>query len=224
MKILFVEDDRDVARIVKEGLSSDAFTVEIAEDGNDGSFFARSYEYDVIILDNSLPKKSGLDLCREIRSHGKSVPIIFLSVNNDASTKVAALESGADDYMTKPFSLSELRARIRALVRRPKEIKQQDILKVANVIMDTNKQTVKRGEQNISLTRKEFKILECLMRNYGTVLSRSTIMEHVWTADSDPLSNTVEAHVRNIRRKLNVGCKPDLINNMPGRGYIIDEM
>ena len=224
MKILFVEDDRDVARIVKEGLSSDAFTVEIAEDGSDGSFFARSYEYDVIILDNSLPKKSGLDLCREIRSHGKSVPIIFLSVNNDASTKVAALESGADDYMTKPFSLSELRARIRALVRRPKEIKQQDILKVANVIMDTNKQTVKRGEQNISLTRKEFKILECLMRNYGTVLSRSTIMEHVWTADSDPLSNTVEAHVRNIRRKLNVGCKPDLINNMPGRGYIIDEM
>ena len=125
MKILIVEDDKEIARVVRDGLSSDSHTVEIAEDGNEGGFLARNYEYDLIILDNSLPKKSGLTLCKEIRTGGKPVPIIFLSVNNDTDTKVAALESGADDYMTKPFSMAELRARIKAVARRPKNMAEQ---------------------------------------------------------------------------------------------------
>ncbi len=222
MKILLVEDDKSIAQLVRDSLSSDAYTVEVAEDGNEGGFLARSYDFDFIILDNSLPKKSGLTLCKEIRASGKSVPIIFLSVNNDVDTKVAALESGADDYMTKPFSMAELKARIKALSRRPKEMKSQDILRVADLLIDTSKQIVLRGGEEVVLTRKEFRVLEYLLRNIGTVLSRSTIMEHVWTADSDPFSNTVEAHIRNLRKKINIGNKMDLIKNVPGRGYIID--
>ena len=222
MKILFVEDDKDTADLVREGLSSDSFTVEIAEDGQAGAFLARSYEYDAIILDHSLPKKNGLTLCKEIRAGGKSVPIIFLSVTGDTDTKVAALESGADDYMTKPFSISELRARLRAIARRPKDSKLQNILTVGDLTLDTNKMSATRGGLNITLTRKEFMVLEYLVRNSGTILSRSTIMEHVWTADSDPFSNTVESHIRNIRKKLNVGEKPDMIRNVAGRGYIIE--
>lgn len=221
MKILLVEDDQDISRIIREGLSGDSHTVEIAEDGNEGSFLARSYEYDVIILDNSLPKKNGLVLCKEIRTGGKSVPIIFLSVTSDTDTKVAALEAGADDYMTKPFAMSELRARIKAVTRRPKELKQHNIVTVADLVMDPDKQTTTRGKDEIPLTKKEFAMLEYMVRNAGVVLSRASIMEHVWTSDSDPFSNTVEAHIRNIRKKLNVGGKPDLIKNVPGRGYIM---
>ena len=223
MKILIVEDDKDISRILKDGLSSDSFTVEIAEDGNEGSFLARSYKYDAIILDNSLPKKSGLALCKEIRTAGKSVPIIFLSVTSDTDTKVAALEAGADDYMTKPFSITELRARLKAIARRPEEVKPQDHLVAGVLSLDVNKQVVTRGNKNIALTRKEFAVLEYLIRNSGTVLSRTSIMEHAWTADSDPLSNTVEAHIRNLRKKLNLGGKPNVIINVPGRGYVIEK-
>ena len=211
MKILIVEDDKEIARVVRDGLSSDSHTVEIAEDGNEGGFLARNYEYDLIILDNSLPKKSGLTLCKEIRTGGKPVPIIFLSVNNDTDTKVAALESGADDYMTKPFSMAELRARIKAVARRPKNMAEQNLLVVGDVILDIDKQKVTRNGQGVDLTRKEFNVLEYLARNAGTVVSRSAIMEHVWTADSDPFSNTVESHIRNVRKKLDIVDVVDMV-------------
>lgn len=223
MKILIVEDDKEIVRVVRDGLSSDSHIIEIAEDGNDGAFLARSYEYDLIILDNSLPKKSGLILCKEIRTSGKSVPIIFLSVNSDTETKVAALESGADDYMTKPFSMSELRARIKAVARRPKMVSTYNLLNIGDLALNVDKQIVTRSDKVVALTKKEFNVLEYIVRNAGTIVSRSSIMEHVWTADSDPFSNTVEAHIRNIRRKINIGSKkPDMIRNLPGRGYIIE--
>lgn len=221
MKILVVEDDSAVANMVKDGLAADAHMVEIALDGADGSFLARSYDYDAIILDYSLPKKDGLVVCEEVRKAGKTVPIIFLSVTDDVPMKIAALNCGADDYVTKPFSIEELRARVKAVSRRPTLVK-RPILRVADLVMDADKQTVRRGEELIRFTRKESCLLEYMMKNAGVILSRAMIMEHVWTAESDPLSNTVEAHIRNLRRKLNCMDKPDLIANVQGRGYVID--
>ncbi|MEK7501783.1 MAG: response regulator transcription factor [Patescibacteria group bacterium] len=222
MKILVVEDDRAVADMVKNGLASDSYTVEIAKDGAEGSFLARSYEYDAIILDYSLPKKDGLIVCEEIRRAGRVTPIIFLSATSDIPVKVSAFEKGADDYMTKPFSIEELKARIKTVARRPAQVKKLP-LQVADLMLDPIKQTAKRGKKNIRLTRKEWNLLEYMTQNAGTVLSRAMLLEHVWTADSDPLSNTVEAHIRNVRKKIAIRGRPELIANVQGRGYVIDE-
>ena len=207
--------------MIKGNLASGAHTVDIASDGADGSFLARSYEYDVIVLDYSLPKKNGLVVCKEIRVAGKSTPVIFLSTTDDGATKLAAFDSGADDYMTKPFSLLELSARIQAVRRRPAGI-QQKTLSVGGLTLDSDKYLVTRDNESIRLTRKEFNLLEYFMRNPGTILSRALILEHVWTADSDPFSNTVEAHVRNLRKKINISGKLDMLANIPGRGYVMD--
>jgi len=222
MKILIVEDDVHTAEMVREGLTADSHTVDIASDGSDGSFLGRSYDYDVVVLDHSLPKKDGLTICSEIRAVGRKTPIIFLSVTDDMETKIAALDRGADDYMTKPFSFSELYARIRALARRPNELLSLPTFQVDDLVLDAKRQSVIRGTNDIRLTRKEFGLLEYFMRHVGVVLSRTLLMEHVWTADSDPFSNTIEAHIRNLRKKINVGGKPNLIVNIPGRGYVIE--
>jgi two-component system copper resistance phosphate regulon response regulator CusR len=221
MKILVVEDDLSLAEIIRVGLTSEDHIVEMAADGGNGSFLGRTFEFDAIILDYSLPKKDGLVVCREIRAAGKTTPIIFLSATEDPETKIAALDSGADDYMTKPFVLQELYARIRALSRRPTVVNQAT-LSVHDLTLDIDRHMVMRGTDQIRTTRKEFNLLEYFMKHAGTVLSRSLIMEHVWTADSNPFSNTVEAHIRNLRKKINAGDKPNLIANVPGRGYMID--
>ncbi len=221
MKVLIIEDDRQVAEAVKLGLTAKSHVVDIANDGVDGSFLGRSYTYDAILLDYSLPKKDGLAVCREIRAAGRSTPILFLSVMGDVHTKIAAFEQGADDYITKPFSFSELSARLNAVARRPSELK-PTLLTVDNLTLHVEKQTVARAETPIHLTRKEFNLLKYLMMHVGVIMSRSLIMEYVWTAESDPFSNTVEAHIRNIRKKLTTKKQPDLILNLPGRGYVID--
>jgi two-component system OmpR family response regulator len=221
MKILVVEDDPAIADILRGGLVSDAHTVDVAMDGKDGSFLGRTYDYDAIIMDHALPGKNGITVCKEIRSIGKTAPIIFLSITGDTDNKVAALESGADDYMTKPFSMSELRSRLRAVARRNPVMIQEE-LRIHDLVLDPGRHSATRGEKHIHLTKKEFALLEYMMRNKGAVLSRTTLMEHVWTADSDPFSNTVEAHMRNLRKKINTGGKRDLIANMPGHGYIMD--
>ena len=221
MKVLIIEDDKATAEMIRAGLSSCSYIADVSFDGVDGSFMARSYEYDAIVLDHSLPKKNGLIVCKDIRGAGKSTPIIFLSGLDAVETKIEALEHGADDYMTKPFSLSELDARLKAITRRPVHI-QEHILKVHDLTLDTQTHVVMRDGKNIHMTRKEFGLLEYIMKHKGIVLSRSLIIEHVWSADNDPFSNTVEAHLRNLRKKINFGNKPDLIRNLPGRGYIID--
>lgn len=221
MKILLVDDDEGLAKMVANGLVSDGHAVDVAHDGGEGLFLAKAYMHDLIILDYSMPKKDGLEICREIRSIGKTTPIIFLSVNDEVPLKVQALESGADDYMTKPFSIDELRARIKAVTRRPESIR-SPVITLADVSLDTESQIVTRQGRIIKITRKEFCLLEYLMRNAGTVLSRAMIMEHVWTADSDLLSNTVESHIRNLRKKINAGGLPELIINISGRGYVMD--
>jgi DNA-binding response OmpR family regulator len=221
MKILIVEDDKDTAEFVRMGLSADSHTVEVADNGVDGSFMAKSFDYDAIVLDYALPRRDGLAVCKDIRAAGRSTPIVFLSATGDASLKVSAFDHGADDYVTKPFSLVELSARIRAVTRRP-AVMAKPTLAVEDLTMDLEHFTVWRAGRRVRLTRKEFNLLEYLMRRRGTVLSRAILMEHVWTADSDPFSNTVETHIRNLRKKLNGEDLPNLIANIPGRGYVID--
>ena len=221
MKILAVEDDPSIAEMLRIGFQADTHTIDVATSGTEGSFMARSYEYDMILLDHALPGKNGITVCKDIRGNGKDTPIIFISVNADTETKVDALDNGADDYMTKPFSMSELRSRIKAVSRRTPLVKNSE-LKIHDITLDIKFHQAIRAGKRINLTKKEFSLLEYLIINKGVVLSRSMIMEHVWTADSDPFSNTVEAHIRNLRKKLNVGKKPNLIVNIPGHGYLID--
>ncbi len=205
MKILIVEDDHDLCDFLKTSFEAESSYIDIAYNGADGSYKARTNEYDVVILDHSLPQKNGAIICEEIRAVGKMMPIIFLSVIGELYHKVDALEKGADDYLTKPFSFEELRARVRAITRRPHKI-EGTILRVGDITLDTEKQTVIRGDTGIYLTRKEFNLLEYLMRHQGVVLSRGVIMEHVL----------------NLRRKINVGRRKEMIHNIPGRGYMID--
>lgn len=221
MKILVVDDDRNVAEAVRSSLVPYSHTVEISSDGADGSFMGRSYDYDAIILDYSMPKKDGLSVCKDIRAAGKNTPILFLSVTDDVETKVAAFEGGADDYMTKPFSFDELRARLDAVTRRSPDVK-KSTLSVHDIVADLSIHLVTRAGKRVHLTRKEFHMLEYFMRNIGVIISRAQLMEHIWTADCNPFSNTVEAHIRNLRMKLNAGGKPNLIVNVPGRGYVMD--
>jgi DNA-binding response OmpR family regulator len=219
--MLIIEDDHEVCEFLKTSFEAETSIVDLTHNGVDGSYMARTNDYDIILLDYSLPKKNGIMVCEEIRAAGKTVPIIFISVIGEIYHKIDALEKGADDYITKPFSFEELRARVRAVSRRPHAIEGK-ILRVGDIILDREKQTVMRGTLGIYLTRKEFNLLEYLMSNQNTVLSRGVIMEHVWNADSDPFSNTIESHILNLRKKINIGRKKDLIRNIPGRGYMIE--
>ena len=220
MKILIVDDDKGLADMLRNNFKTKSHSVDVAYDGGDGSFMGKSYDYDTILLDHSLPKKDGLTICKEIRSAGKTTPIIFMSVVDSVENKISALDHGADDYLVKPFLFEELQARIRAVGRRP-DMASKPVLKVGDVSLDQKTNLATRGGKVIPLTHKEFGLLEYLMRHQDVLVSRVSIMEHVWSADSDLLSNTVETHIRNLRKKLNAGRKPDLIKNVPGRGYIM---
>ena len=223
MKVLLVEDDNALAQTIRANLSSDNHVVEVVEDGADGAFMAKSFNYDAIILDNALPKKDGLSVCKDIRSIGKTTPILFLTVDNSLETKINAFKNGADDYMQKPFALQELSMRLKAITKRTEDNQSKShILKVHDLVLDNHKSIVTRDNKRIRVTKKEYILLEFMMKNAGIILSRTILMEHVWTADSNVFSNTLEAHIRNLRKKLNFSKKPNLIQNVPGRGYIID--
>lgn len=221
MRILIIEDEKDINNFIKVSLEGECFAVDSADDGETGSYLARTNDYDIIILDNMLPKKSGIEIIKELRKEGKAVPVIMLSVRSEATTKVDLLNAGADDYITKPFSFQELLARIRALLRRPKII-EKETMSVDDLIVDYSKHKVRRGKEELYLTKKEFMLLEYLMRNKGIVLSRGMILEHVWDMNADPFSNTVESHILNLRKKIDMPGKNKLIHTIPGRGYKIE--
>lgn len=220
MRILIVEDNKDISNFLKVSLENECFAVDAANDGEKGSFLALTNDYDLIILDYVLPKKDGRQVCEEIRKAGKTVPILVLSVISEVPTKVDILNIGADDYLTKPYSFEELLARIKALLCRPKQI-ESEVLRIDDLILDTKKHLVKRGKKEIYLTRKQFMLLEYLMKNQGMVLSRGMIMEHVWDMNGDLFSNTIEEHISVLRRKIKSPKNRKLIHTIPGRGYKI---
>ncbi|HEY0908499.1 MAG TPA: response regulator transcription factor [Candidatus Paceibacterota bacterium] len=221
MRILVVDDDKGIREFLKKNLQMESFVVDTAGNGEDGSYMGRVHDYDAILLDSIMAKKNGLEVCRDIRSSGKTTPIMILSVESEVSDKIAMLNAGADDYMTKPFSYKELSSRIRALLRRPKPIVNPS-LRVADLTLDTMSQKVRRGTRDIYLTRKEFALIEYLMRQSGNVVSRAALMEHVWNEELDPFSNTIEAHILNLRKKIDATSKRKLIQTVPGRGYRIE--
>ena len=221
MRILIIDDDTALRTSLKSHLEAESFAVDTADNGNDGSYRARTNEYDAIILDLSLPRKHGYDACREIRQAGITAPILILSASVGVESKIRLINSGADDYLEKPFSYNELVARLRALMRRPQHLITNPLV-LDDLVVDSAKQKVTRGDQLVYLTRKEFSLLEYLLRHRGKVVSRGMIMEHVWNADSDPFSNTIEAHVLNVRKKVDFVKKRKLIHTIPGRGYKMD--
>jgi two-component system, OmpR family, response regulator len=221
MRLLVVEDEPEILLPLRVRLKSEGFIVDIANDGAKGSTMAKNNIYDVIILDYMLPKKSGAKICQEIRANGIITPIIIISVQGAAPTKIELLNLGADDYLVKPFSFEELLARIRAVMRRPQELK-KEVLNIDDLTLDTVRCRVERAGKEIKLTRKEFGLLEYLLRNKGTVISRGTIMEHVWDVKGDLFSNTIETHILNLRKKLQKYGGNKLIHTISGRGYKID--
>jgi two-component system, OmpR family, response regulator len=221
MRILLVEDDDDIRHSLRLALQAEHYAVDTAADGERGIYLGRTNEYDLIILDNMLPKKTGIEVCQALRGCGHDMPILILSVRSEILQKIDLLDAGADDYLCKPFSFNELTARARALTRRHPEL-EEACLRVDDMIIDKNRQVVTRGGTDIYLTRKEFALLEYLARHPGHVMSRSTIMEHVWDINCDPFSNTIEAHVRNIRKKIELPGSRKLLHTVPGRGYKLD--
>ena len=221
MRILIIEDDADIRSFLESSFHAEAYAVDTAVDGEEGVRMARASAYDVIVLDNLLPKMTGIEVCRTLRTDGISTPIVVVSVRSEIVTKIDLLDAGADDYLAKPFSFDELAARVRVLLRRPSATV-GSVLRVDDLYLDIAKHRVWRGDKDIQLTRKEFMLLEYLMRNAGTALSRMMLMEHVWDLHADPFSNTIETHITTLRRKIESPEKPRLIRTIVGVGYIIE--
>jgi len=220
MRILIIDDDPDFGSALAATLKSAGYVIDTARDGERGCFLARTNSYSLIILDYNLPLLSGREIIKMIREENLSVPIIMVSVNSELNDKVDLLTLGADDYLTKPFALSELLARVKALLRRPVSW-QKNILKLEDLELDADKFLVTKNGQRINLSSKEFALLEYFLANPGRILSRQQIMEHVWDENADPFSNTIEVHIMNLRKKVETPDKP-LIFTIPNRGYKID--
>jgi len=221
MRILVIEDEQEIIDFLKPSLENAGFVVDAAMDGEQGAFLAKTNSYDLMIVDLMLPKKDGKEVCNEIREKGITTPILILSVIAETKNKTDLLNVGADDYLTKPFAFEELLARVRALLRRPRNM-QEDIIEIDDLALDTVRHSVARGGKRIRLTPKEFTLLEYLLRNRGAVVSRSMILEHVWDMNADPFSNTIEAHILSLRKKIDVKGKTKLIHTVHGLGYRID--
>jgi DNA-binding response OmpR family regulator len=219
MRILIAEDNISIRTVLRMSLEAESFAVDEAENGEEAIYLSRINEYDLIIMDIIMPKKSGLQACKEIRNDGNSTPILMLSTKNDVLSKIELLDSGADDYMTKPFSFDELKSRIKALLRRPEKI-EDTILIHGDIKLNIQTQEVFVRDEKVYLTRKEFAMLELFLMNTDKVISRSKIMEHVWDTNADPFSNTIESHILNLRKKIN-DRKKEILRSVPGRGYKI---
>lgn len=214
MKVLVVEDEHKIANSIKRGLELEKFTVNVAYDGEEGYDLASSEPHDVIILDLMLPKMTGIEVCKKLRASGNHTPILILTAKGETRDKVEGLDSGADDYLVKPFAFEELLARIRALGRRPSQVKSEK-LKVESLELDTKTFEVKYKNKPVEVSRKEFSILEYLMRNKGKVISKDNLISHVWDYESDVLPNTVEVFIGYLRNKIN----KNFIKTIRGFGY-----
>ena len=219
MRILVVEDDPKTARTLMKGLEADRFAVDMASDGEEGLQLATEVDYDAVILDWALPKLDGMTVLRKLRRAGSRTRILFLSAYHEVSDRVRALEAGADDFLDKPFSFEELRARIHALLRRPQEL--LDKLSVADLELDRLRRIVTRAGKTIKLTQREYAVLEYLMRNAGRTVTRSMIVEHVWNLGFEGLTNIVDVYIKYLRSKVDDGFGRPLIHTTRGIGYQI---
>lgn len=218
MRVLLVEDDSRIARFVSKGLREQAYAVDVVGNGEDALYQAAINSYDVVILDIMIPGKNGFEVCRELRRAGKQVPILMLTARDAVEDRIAGLDHGADDYLTKPFEFRELLARLRALLRRSAEVRPAQ-LKVADLVLDTGGQSVSRGGRAILLTTKEYALLEFFARNAGRVIGREEIAEHVWDETFDPFSNLIEVYVNRLRRKIDANSAKPLLHTRRGAGY-----
>ena len=220
MKILAIEDDRTVGQYVKRGLEEQRFHVDLAADGLEGLRLASGGQYDLIILDLRLPEMSGLEVLRNLRDRGLTVPILVLTAQDTVDFKVQALRTGADDYVTKPFSFEELLARVEALGRRPQQLR-SPVLRVLDLELDTATHEARRGSEPIELTPKEYTVLEYLMRHTGRVMSRTLITEYAWDYHFDPGTNIVDVVINRLRKKIDSGHSRKLIHTVRGVGYTV---
>lgn len=220
MRILLVEDDQRIARFVAKGLREQAYAVDVVGDGDEAGYKLSINDYDAVILDVMIPGRDGFAVCRDLRSAGIAVPVIMLTARDTVQDRITGLDSGADDYLTKPFAVTELLARLRALLRRGRVVRPATMT-IANLVLDTGAQRATRGGRALALTTKEYALLEYLAREAGRVVSRAEIAEHVWDENFDPLTNLIDVHINRLRRKIDNGFSSKLIHTRRGAGYIL---
>ncbi len=220
MRILLAEDDARVASFIRRGLREEHYTVDTAADGEQALFLAQTGDYDVIMLDLMLPKRNGLDVLKTLRGEKLNVPILILTAKDELRDKVSGLDAGADDYLTKPFGFNELLARVRALLRRPGKLLNA-VLRAGDLELDTLRHRATRSGKDLILTHHEYALLEFLLRHPNQVVTRTMLAEHVWEHDFDPLSNVIDVHIARLRRKIDDGFDPRLLQTVRGSGYML---
>ena len=220
MRLLVVEDEPRLARSIRNGLEEEGHAVDVAPDGDDAVLLATTNEYDVIVLDVLLPRKNGFAVCREVRHRHVATPILMLTAKDSVEDKVTGLNTGADDYLTKPFAFDELVARVNALARR-RALDRSPLLQVDDLVLDPATREVRRGEEPIELTNKEYALLALLMRRPGQVCTRTQIAERIWDLGVENESNVIDVYVRHLRRKIDAGDVRRLIHTVRGVGYTL---
>lgn len=220
MRLLVVEDEKKVSSFIKKGLEEEGYAVDVANDGEDGLYMALDRVHDLIILDIQIPKMDGLQVLQVLRKEKVTTPVLLLTVRATIEDKVMGLDSGADDYLTKPFAFQELVARVRALLRRRTEA-EPAVLQVADLTLDPARRIVSRGDEKIDLSPREFSLLDYFMRNPDRVLTRTMITEHVWDYDFDTDTNVIDVYVNYLRKKIDAGERPKLIHTVRGVGYVL---
>ncbi len=218
MRILVVDDDRRLCSVIKRGLLEETYAVDVAYDGEEGEYMGEVNPYDLIILDIMMPKKDGIEMCKELRSKRINTPILMLTAKDAVDDRVRGLDAGADDYMVKPFSFNELLARVRALLRREAITKSPEI-KLGDLVLNTLTREVRRGDRTIELTTKEYVILEYFMRHPNVVVTRTMLEEHAWDYDFDSMSNLIDVYIRRLRRKLDDNENESVLQTVRGAGY-----
>ena len=222
MRVLVIEDEPRLAGYIQKGLTEEAFTADVATDGESGLERSRATKYDLIVLDLTLPGVDGMTVCRQIRQAGNDVPLLVLSARGMVQDRVSALNAGADDYLTKPFEFAELTARVRALLRRRQPTAFLS-LTVADLALEPVSRIVRRGDRRIELTQKEYALLEYLLRHAGQIVTRTMIAEHVWNFHWDRLTNVIDVYINHLRKKIELPGEPRLIHAVRGSGYVIRE-
>lgn len=220
MRILVIEDEKKLSSFIKQGLREEHYTAEVASDGEEGLRMALAQPFDAIVLDLSLPKMDGLDVLRQVRAKGIATPVLVLTARGSTQDKVAGLDAGADDYLTKPFVFEELAARLRSLLRRT-SVEKSTLVRVHDLVLDTVSHKARRGEKDIEFTAKEYALLEYLVRNKGRVLSRSVIAQHVWSYNFFTESNIIDVYINRLRHKIDDGFPTRIIQSIRGVGYTI---